>query len=371
MDLDGLVDRAVRGLAGIELGDRRLVGEGSALVLQPRRAVDEGAGRGELDGHVGELELDRLELRDRLAELVAGEGVGVREVVGRLHRAEAHRGDRDAPAVEDLQELLEAHAARAEEIVLRHQHVGERQLARVGGVPTDLVERRALRVARRAVGDDQVGDLAVTRASRDRHALGDVGARVGDEHLRAVDPPLAVLELGVRPRAARVGAGLGLGQAEGREALARDELRQPLRLLRVRAEQIDRHRAERGVRGDRHADGGVDARQLLDGDRVEQRVATRTADFLGERDAHQPERGHLLDDLVREAVLAVDLLGDRADPRLREVAHHGAEILVLNGQIEIHRALLSGGRVTRANGGSISGTPRPQRDARLPLCSRL
>jgi hypothetical protein len=42
-------------------------------------------------------------------------------------------------------------------------------------------------------------------------------------------------------------------------------------------------------------------------------------------------------------MLAVELLGDRADPRLRKVAHHSAEILVLNGQIEIHQMLLAWG----------------------------
>ena len=56
-------------------------------------------------------ELHGLELRDRLAELLALLRVGEREVVGALREADAHRGDRDPAAVEDLQELLEALAA--------------------------------------------------------------------------------------------------------------------------------------------------------------------------------------------------------------------------------------------------------------------
>ena len=66
------------------------------------------------------------------------------------------------------------------------------------------------------------------------------------------------------------------------------------------AEQVDRLRAERRVRAHRDRHRGVDARQLLDRDRVGERVAAGAADLLGERDAHQPELAELGDDLVRE-----------------------------------------------------------------------
>jgi hypothetical protein len=55
------------------------------------------------------------------------------------------------------------------------------------------------------------------------------------------------------------------------------------------------------------------ARQLLDRDRVRERVGARAAVLLGDRHAHQPELGQLRDELVREAVLAVELGGDRRD----------------------------------------------------------
>ena len=80
---------------------------------------DERAARLDLRRHVGELELHRLEPRDRLAELLALLRVRVREVVRALREADAHRRDRDAAAVEDLEELLEALAARAEQVLLR------------------------------------------------------------------------------------------------------------------------------------------------------------------------------------------------------------------------------------------------------------
>ena len=88
------------------------------------------------------------------------------------------------------------------------------------------------------------------------------------------------------------------------------QLGQPLRLLLGRAEQVDRLRPERRVRAHRDRDGRVDPRELLDRDRVGERVAAGAADLLRERDPHQPELAELGDDLVRER-----LRRGRAPPR--------------------------------------------------------
>ena len=61
------------------------------------------------------------------------------------------------------------------------------------------------------------------------------------------------------------------------------------------------------------ADRGVDPGQLLDRERVGERVGAAAAVLLRERDPHQPELAHLGDDLVGEALVAVELLGDRRD----------------------------------------------------------
>ena len=76
--------------------------------------------------------------------------------------------------------------------------------------------------------------------------------------------------------------------------------------------------------------------ELLDRDRVRQRVAARASELLGERDSHQTEVGHLRDELVREPRLAVDLLGDGCDPVDGEPADRLAEELVLGRKVEIH-----------------------------------
>ena len=90
------------------------------------------------------------------------------------------------------------------------------------------------------------------------------------------------------------------------------------------------------MRGDGDRDGRVDARQLLDRDRVRERVRSGAAPLLGHGDAHQPERGELLDEVVGEAVLAVELLGDGRDSLDGEVAHRPPDELVLGSKVEIH-----------------------------------
>ena len=58
-------------------------------------------------------------------------GVGERLVERALREPDAHRRHADAPDVEDVQELLEARAARAEQVLLRHAAVGRSVSGRV------------------------------------------------------------------------------------------------------------------------------------------------------------------------------------------------------------------------------------------------
>ena len=138
--------------------------------------------------------------------------------------------------------------------------------------------------------------------------------------------------------AAGVGSGAGLGEAEGGELLPGGEVGQPFALLLLGPEEEDRHRPERGVRRDRDRDRRVDSRQLLDRDRVRDRVGAAAAVLLGNRHAHQPELGQLGDEVVGEAVLAVELLGDRGDLLLGEVADRAPDELLLLREVEVHAA---------------------------------
>ena len=132
-----------------------------------------------------------------------------------------------------------------------------------------------------------VAVVAVAGHRGDADDARDVGAGVRDELLGAVDHPFAVLQARARARVAGVRARLGLGQPERAERLARAQPRQPLALLLLGAEQVDRLGAERGVRAQRDRHRGVHPRQLLDRERVGERVAAAAAVLLGERDPHQ------------------------------------------------------------------------------------
>src|SRR5262245_507697 len=113
MDLQSGVHDAVREDSREELRLRRLERERLPGVLQPRGAVDELPPGVDLRRHVGELELDRLEVRDRLPELSPLLRIGDRQVVRALREADAHGCDRDPAAVEDVEELPEASAELA------------------------------------------------------------------------------------------------------------------------------------------------------------------------------------------------------------------------------------------------------------------
>ena len=142
------------------------------------------------------------------------------------------------------------------------------------------------------------------------------------------------------------------------------ELRQPLLLLLVGPPEVDRHRPERGVGGHRDRDRGVDPGQLLDRERVGERVARRRRRTPPGRDAHQPELAHLRDELVGEG------LGRGRAPRrgrdlvAGEVADGVAEQALLVVEVEVHARQSAAapqpclGRAVRASSTS-SRTPKP------------
>ncbi len=90
------------------------------------------------------------------------------------------------------------------------------------------------------------------------------------------------------------------------------------------------------MRRDGDCHGRVHAGQLLDRDRVGERVGACAAVFLGDGNAHQPELGELGDEVVREAALPVELLGDRRDSIACERADRVADQLVLGREVEVH-----------------------------------
>jgi hypothetical protein len=79
-------------------------------VLQPRGLVREEPAGLDSGRHIRQFELDRLELRDRAAELLAIERVGARGVERALCDPQGMGGDPDSPARQRVKALLKAAA---------------------------------------------------------------------------------------------------------------------------------------------------------------------------------------------------------------------------------------------------------------------
>ena len=81
-----------------------------------------------------------------------------------------------------------------------------------------------------------------------------------------------------------------------------------------------------------------DAPDLLDRDRVGQRVEAGAALVLGDRDAEPAHLAEAPDDVDREAPLALVLVDDRRDLLDHEVADRRAQQGMLGGEVEVHAA---------------------------------
>ena len=143
MDLDGLRCGPGRQPAGLQLGHGRLLQERLAGVAKVGGPVGEPPCRLELGGDVGQLELDRLELRDRLAELHPLAGVVGGQVEHGLGQAERQGGDRDPPDLKRAQELAEPHGRITDQVIVGDPDVVEEQLAGVEAPPADAAHLRA------------------------------------------------------------------------------------------------------------------------------------------------------------------------------------------------------------------------------------
>src|SRR5215204_4580461 len=245
--LDAVAAVHVAGLAGdverlaavVALDQRDRLGRELALVEEapgPERGVQ---AERDLGLHVGELLLHELRLRERAAELLALERVLPRRVPAELGRAHGAPGDAVAGPVEAAERAFQPRGVRQKRLFpdldpVHDDFAGyrgaERQLA------ADLRRREALH----ALLEHEAANLVVVRR-RLRPDDEDVGdGRVRDPRLGAGEAIAARRLLGPGLHAAGVGAGVGLGQAEAADPLARGEPRQVLLALRLVAIGIDR-----------------------------------------------------------------------------------------------------------------------------------
>ena len=343
-DLGGVAGIVHRGIPGDELGDRCGLGEGFARIAQPCGVVPGETSGVHAGAHTCKGELGILPGAQGRSEDRAALRILHSLFKASLRRTGCEGGDRDAPLVENAEEAPEPRAALSEQVGRRHAHPVEGERMRVRCAPPDLVVRRLDGETRGSVRHDDRRDLLAARDlagdSCDRDETGDRRSRVRDELLGAVDDPFVAVEACGRARRTGVAAGLRFGEAESRQRAPGEEIRQEFFALRIVSEAEDRHGSQAHARLEGDGDRLVDAAQSFDREAQRQIVAALSAVLLREGQAEQPQLPHLGDDIHREGVRPVGLVGLRGDDRVGEVAHHGAEFEFLFGEFCGHDVIL-------------------------------
>ena len=230
---------------------------------------------------------------------------GLQAVAG---RAEGAADDAEARLVQAGQRAAQARARRA-----AWRSAGRRTPSRISSAVTDARSDSFLWISRRGepggVGrDHEAADAVVGPRPHD----GDVGdGAVGDPHLGAVEHPVVAVALGRGAHAAGVGAEVGLGQAEAADRLAGRHARQPLLLLLLGAERVDREHRQRALHA-RPASGCPSRRPRARGRPGRSRRARAGAAVALQVHAQQAERAELLGQLARR-----DRARSRTSPHVR------------------------------------------------------
>ena len=287
--------------------------------------------------------LQRLAVDGRLADVVGEDADALLDLAVGEHR--------EALEVERLGDVLEAAVEVADHVVVVHEHVVEEDL--VGAL-----------VAHRPDGPDgEAGVVERHEEQRDAVVLGCVGVgagadpvplgevRRGGPGLLAVEPPAVAVAGGLELHVGRVGAGVGLGVADGELDLVAQDLGQELGLELVGA-VLDQRLAD-------DADALADLRGAPPGQRLVEQVLV-DAVALGPAVLLRP--GHAqpapLADLGHERAA----LGRVADLRhvlarrvhdldglvlVEERLDLGEELLLLLRELEVHAGVVSPGQAGR------------------------
>ena len=187
-----------------------------------------------------------------------------------LSRCDRTDGQRQPFLREVVHQLVETAAFVAEPVRDRHPHVGERQLAGVLGVQTDLLEIASAGEARGVGLDDQQRQSLVRvvgGAGRDDEQVAVLA--VGDERLGSVDDIVVAVAHRGGADAGEVATGAGFGHRDTQHGLAADDAGRPACLLFVVGQfgQVGQHHVV--LQRERDAGRGVaGAVDLLDEDGV-------------------------------------------------------------------------------------------------------
>jgi hypothetical protein len=141
--------------------------------------------------------------------------------------------------------------------------------------------------------------------------------RVGDPHLGTGQAVPAVDLHGPRCHAARIGAGVGLGQAETADQLTACEAGQETVLLLLRAISVDRIHDEARLDRHRRPVAAVDPLDRTRHQAVADIIKPGAAIFDRHGRSEQAEFAHLMHDLAVETFVEIGLSDARLQPFLR------------------------------------------------------
>ncbi len=245
VDLHGRVDDFLRLFRGEQLCHGGLAADTRrASVLGPGGAIDEKRRGIHGQRHVGEVSLHHLQLEQGCTEQVTLADA-IEALIQRAAReAKGRRCNGRAEDVEDAHGDAEAGAGRADQRRRPNARIGKAQARE--GMGRARLQTLGDFESFDAGGHDEsgkpLGAWPLARAREDAIDVGD--ATVGDPGLLAIQDIISAVARGGERDVGHVRARLRLGQREGRDRTARTHQGQPVLLLRRRAEQGDRTRAE-------------------------------------------------------------------------------------------------------------------------------
>ena len=180
-------------------------------------------------------------------------------------------------------------------------------------------------------------NLIVVRARlRPHHEhIGDRG--VADPHLRAGEPVAAVDLLRPRDHAARIGAGVRLGEPKAADELAAREARQVFAMLVGVAIGVDRVHDERALHAHHRAEAGVDPLDLARDQAVGDITCAGAAIFFRQRHPEQTSFAHQPEQLRVGLFLEIGLLDARRELLCGEVSRRVADHPLVLGQLGLEQ----------------------------------
>lgn len=298
--------------------------------------ADQGAGRGQLGGHVREAELQCLRVQQPGPEGLPVGQIRQTAVQCALRTAQRAGGDAEPAAVESVHGDAEAVALGAEPTVGGDADPVEDHLAGGLGVPAHLSLVRTEGDPGVVAFDDEGGDAA--RALRAGACHDDVdlgGTRAGDELLDPGQYVAVTRVLGPGAQCGGVGSGAGLGQAVAAQGPGAAQIGEPAGPLRHVPVPVD-HPGDHVVDGEVPGDGRTAGGEGLEDEDAVAAAEPGPAVLLADVDAAEPEVRRLADHVQRKVLVLVPGDGVRAELLLGEVEGDRGEGELIGGEREGH-----------------------------------